>query len=81
MSEDAPATDASEESGAERTRRLTFWDWIRILRRTWAEASKDNLTLVSAGVAFYAILALFPGIAALPLCRCGSSLSTPGSAD
>ncbi|MFO7597842.1 MAG: YihY/virulence factor BrkB family protein [Desulfocurvibacter africanus] len=39
--------------------------WRDILKRTWAEQSKDNLSLVAAGVAFYAMLALFPAIAAL----------------
>ncbi len=65
MSDDAAVSDGKRESGAQKAKRFTIWDWFRILGRTWAEASKDNLTLVSAGVAFYAILALFPGIAAL----------------
>lgn len=63
--DDASETEDKAEIGSAKTRRFTVWDWFRILGRTWSEASKDNLTLVSAGVAFYAILALFPGIAAL----------------
>ncbi len=39
--------------------------WRDILLRTWREQSRDNLSLVAAGVAFYAMLALFPAIAAL----------------
>ncbi|GIH08557.1 hypothetical protein Rhe02_66240 [Rhizocola hellebori] len=34
-------------------------------KRVWAEAKKDNLTLLAAGVAFYAMLALFPSLIAL----------------
>lgn len=42
-------------------------NWRAILRRTWQEASKDNISLVAAGVAFYAFLALVPLLAALVL--------------
>lgn len=34
--------------------------WWAVLKRTWAEASNDNITLVSAGVAFYTFLSLLP---------------------
>ncbi len=34
--------------------------WKEIFVRTWREASKDNVGLVAAGVAFYAFLALVP---------------------
>lgn len=39
--------------------------WKDILSRVKGEISADNLSMISAGVAFYAILALFPAIAAL----------------
>ena len=39
--------------------------WRDILIRVKNEAAADNLDIVSAGVAFYAMLALFPAIAAL----------------
>lgn len=39
--------------------------WRDILLRVRNEMSADNLDIVSAGVAFYAMLALFPAIAAL----------------
>lgn len=42
-------------------------DWRQVLGRTWQEASDDNLSLVSAGVAFYAFLAFVPLLAALTL--------------
>ncbi len=34
--------------------------WREIAFRTWKEASKDNISLVAAGVAFYGFLALVP---------------------
>lgn len=39
--------------------------WKDILIRTKEQIGEDNLSMVAAGVAFYAFLALFPGIAAL----------------
>lgn len=39
--------------------------WKQILARVWREISRDNLGMVAASVAFYTLLALFPGIAAL----------------
>jgi membrane protein len=38
--------------------------WKDILLRTRKEFSKDQIPLISAGVTFYALLALFPGVAA-----------------
>lgn len=39
---------------------MPFVGWKEILVRTWSEATKDNVGLVAAGVAFYAFLALVP---------------------
>lgn len=36
--------------------------WGFILRRTWREIWQDHLGLIAAGVAFYALLALFPAL-------------------
>ena len=41
--------------------------WLQIIRRGWREASADQLPLMSAGVAFFGFLALFPALIALPL--------------
>jgi membrane protein len=41
---------------------LGWWD---IAKRIFKQMSEDNLSLVSAGVAFYALLAIFPAIAAM----------------
>ncbi len=40
-------------------------EWKAVARNVWAEGKKDNLTLLAAGVAFYAMLALFPSLIAL----------------
>ncbi|WP_431860572.1 YihY/virulence factor BrkB family protein [Azospirillum sp.] len=38
--------------------------WKDILWRVWEEQSEDNISMIAAGVAYYAILALFPAIGA-----------------
>jgi membrane protein len=39
--------------------------WIGILKALWHSFNKDRILALAAGVAFYAILAIFPAIAAL----------------
>lgn len=41
--------------------------WKEVLKETWKEAGKDNVTLVAAGVAFYAFSALVPLLTAFVL--------------
>ena len=41
--------------------------WLAVARRSWAEASDDNIGLVAAGVAFYAFLAIVPLLGAIVL--------------
>jgi membrane protein len=41
--------------------------WFAVARRTWDEASDDNIGLVAAGVAFYGFLALVPILGATVL--------------
>jgi membrane protein len=36
-----------------------------VLRRTWARIGEENLSIIAAGVAFYGMFAIFPGVAAL----------------
>lgn len=38
--------------------------WQQIAKRVWRQVGKDNVQIVSAGVAFYFFLSLFPAIAA-----------------
>ncbi|MEM6943551.1 MAG: YihY/virulence factor BrkB family protein, partial [Pseudomonadota bacterium] len=40
-------------------------DWWRVLTRTGSEIGENEVSLIAAGVAFYAFLALFPMLAAL----------------
>jgi membrane protein len=42
--------------------------WRDILWRTWSESWADNIGLISAGVAFYAFLAIVPTLAVFILC-------------
>lgn len=44
---------------------ISMTGWKDILFRVWENLSTDNLSLVAAGVAFYALLAIFPAIGAL----------------
>ncbi len=39
--------------------------WWQVAQRVWIEASRHNLTVVSAGCAFYALFAIFPALSAL----------------
>ncbi len=44
---------------------IPWQGWKDILLRTKEDLSKDNLSIVAAGVAFYALLAIFPAIGAM----------------
>ena len=60
-SEDGP--DAGRQ--AERPQAIPARGWKQVLRRTKDEAKRDNLALLAAGVAFYALLSLVPALVAL----------------
>ena len=49
---------------ADRPSQIPAAGWMQILRRSWREAMEDNIPLLAAGVAFFAFLALFPGLIA-----------------
>ena len=63
--------DTAARSGDDRGRSATsprqmpLRGWIDVAKRVKAEARQDNLTLVSAGIAFYALLSLAPALAAM----------------
>jgi membrane protein len=59
--------DTGEAAGrrAERPGEIPPRGWFAILRRVKAEVKVDNVTLLAAGVAFYAMLAIFPAIIAV----------------
>lgn len=39
--------------------------WWQVVQRVWTESGRDNLSVVSAGCAFYALFAVFPALSAL----------------
>lgn len=52
---------------AEGSAQTTGAKWWAIAKATWAESSKDNLSLIASGVAFYGFLAFVPTLAAVVL--------------
>lgn len=63
------ATAPPEKKGrhAESPAEIPAPGWKEIAFRTWKEASKDNISLVAAGVAFYGLLAMVPMLGATVL--------------
>ena len=64
---EAPADDAHEPGRgrhAEEPHQLPARGWLDILSRTGKRISTDNATIVAAGVAFYAFVAVVPALAA-----------------
>jgi membrane protein len=47
---------------AQRPSEIPARGWLAILKRVKAEVKEDNVSLLAAGVAFYAFLAIFPAI-------------------
>jgi len=45
--------------------RVSRLGWLAVARRIWREAASDRISLVAAGCAFYAMLALFPALSLL----------------
>jgi membrane protein len=39
--------------------------WWQVAQRVWSESARDNLSVVAAGCAFYALFAIFPALTAL----------------
>jgi membrane protein len=59
------ALDASRGRLAEAPHEIPRKGWKDILIRTWKEFQDDQIPLVSAGVTFYALLAIFPALGAV----------------
>ncbi|MDF2763173.1 MAG: ribonuclease [Rhodospirillales bacterium] len=49
---------------ADTPRQIPRRGWKEILKRTWQQTKEDNISIVAAGVAFYALLAIFPALGA-----------------
>jgi membrane protein len=50
---------------AERPTEIPARGWQQVAKRGWREAKADQVPLLAAGVAFYAFLAIFPGLIAV----------------
>ena len=50
---------------AERPSEIPKGGWWQILKRVYASLQRKNLSILAAGVAFYAMLSVFPALAAL----------------
>jgi membrane protein len=59
-----PSSDAKGRSAAT-PRQIPKAGWRDILKRVYAESASKNLSIVAAGIAFFAMLAIFPGLIAL----------------
>ena len=62
-----PAPDRQKGRDAETPGQIPAPGWKEIALRTWKEGSKDNISLVAAGVAFYGLLAMVPLLGATVL--------------
>src|SRR5437764_7220049 len=62
-----PQADSQQNRGRTATEptQIPAHGWRDVLVRTWGEVSGNNIFLVSGGVTYAVILALFPGLAAL----------------
>ncbi len=58
-------SDFKRGQSAKQPNHIPLRGWWDIAKRIIKQMSRDNLSLVAAGVAFYALLAIFPAIAAL----------------
>jgi membrane protein len=58
-------SDAQRGQDAQQPAEIPLLGWWDITKRIFKQMSRDNLSLVAAGVAFYALLAIFPALAAM----------------
>jgi membrane protein len=63
----ATARPGSKGRQAETPAQIPAPGWKEIAFRTWKESSKDNISIVAAGVAFYGLLAMVPLLGATVL--------------
>ena len=61
----ATKAEAARGRAADTPRQIPAAGWRDVLWRVKDEVARDNLSLVAAGVAFYALLAIFPALAAI----------------
>ena len=59
------AEEKDQGRGAERPRQIPKAGWRDVLLRSKDEMTRDHVSMIAAGVAFYGLLALFPAMAAI----------------
>jgi membrane protein len=57
-----PSKEPDRGRSADRPSEITSHGWRDILWRVWAQIGDDNVSIIAAGVAFYAMFAVFPAI-------------------
>jgi membrane protein len=63
-----PGTDEKPPGvDAERPSEIPRHGWVQVVKRAFAEAKKDNVSMLAAGLAYFAFLALFPTLIAAVL--------------
>jgi membrane protein len=50
---------------ARRPHHIPWRGWWQVAQRVWAESGRDNLSVVAAGCAYYALFSVFPALSAL----------------
>jgi len=63
--DEAVAAGNQRGRSAEKPSDMPASGWRDILIRVWHEQSKDNISIVAAGVTYYILLALFPALGAM----------------
>ncbi len=63
--ERSTAENRAEGRQAHHPSQIPAKGWWQIALRVKDEVSSDNISIIAAGIAFYGLLAIFPGIAAL----------------
>src|SRR5690242_3839487 len=63
--EEAAAAGDQRGRGASTPSEIPPKGWRDVLIRVWREQSKDNISIVAAGVTYYTLLALFPALGAM----------------
>jgi membrane protein len=61
----AAAIAGRDPPSANRKPRVATRQWSEILTNVWTEIGRDHISVMAAGVAFYAFLSLFPAMSAL----------------
>lgn len=60
-----PRSGAELGHGARRPTKIPRAGWWAVLKRVWNETGNDQMSMIAASCAFYALLALFPAISVL----------------